>query len=65
MAVTATPPAVTRPPTAASRTGAVAVAAGLVLLVAVLAVVDITQGTAAVGPAEVFKALTGQADPSD
>ncbi|MDQ1023409.1 ABC-type Fe3+-siderophore transport system permease subunit [Streptomyces umbrinus] len=64
MAVTTTPP-VTRPPTAASRTGAVAVAAGLVLLVAVLAVVDITQGTAAVGPAEVFKALTGQADPSD
>jgi ABC-type Fe3+-siderophore transport system permease subunit len=65
MTVTATPPAVTRPPTAASRTGAAAVAAGLVLLVAVLAVVDITQGTAAVGPAEVFKALTGQADPSD
>ncbi|MEU9897444.1 iron ABC transporter permease [Streptomyces phaeochromogenes] len=65
MAVTTTPPAVTRPPTAASRTGAVAVAAGLVLLVAALAVVDITQGTAAVGPAEVFKALTGQADPSD
>ncbi|MFI6274917.1 iron ABC transporter permease [Streptomyces sp. NPDC050988] len=65
MAVTATPPAVTRPPTAASRTGAVAVTAGLVLLVAALAVVDITQGTAAVGPAEVFKALTGQADPSD
>ncbi|MEU9955252.1 iron ABC transporter permease [Streptomyces sp. NPDC050982] len=65
MAVTATPPAATRPPTTASRTGAAAVAAGLVLLVAVLAVVDITQGTAAVGPAEVFKALTGQADPSD
>jgi len=65
MTVTATPPAVTRPPTAASRTGAAAVAAGLVLLVAALAVVDITQGTAAVGPAEVFKALTGQADPSD
>jgi ABC-type Fe3+-siderophore transport system permease subunit len=58
-------PAVTGPPTAASRTGAAAVAAGLVLLVAVLAVVDITQGTAAVGPAEVFKALTGQADPAD
>ncbi|MFD3381640.1 MULTISPECIES: iron ABC transporter permease [unclassified Streptomyces] len=65
MAVTTTPPAVTRPPTAASRTGAAAVTAGLVLLVAVLGVVDITQGTAAVGPAEVFKALTGQADPSD
>ncbi|MFD3312758.1 iron ABC transporter permease [Streptomyces sp. NPDC058694] len=65
MAVTTTPPAVTRPPTAASRTGAAAVTAGLVLLVAVLGVVDITQGTAAVGPAEVFKALTGQADSSD
>ncbi|UUU20174.1 iron ABC transporter permease [Streptomyces sp. DSM 40750] len=64
MAVTATSPA-TRPSTAASRTGAAAVTATLVLLVAVLAVVDITQGTAAVGPAEVFKALTGQADPAD
>jgi iron complex transport system permease protein len=41
------------------------VTAGLVLLVAALAVVDITQGTAAVGPAQVFKALTGQADPAD
>ncbi|MDQ0947185.1 ABC-type Fe3+-siderophore transport system permease subunit [Streptomyces phaeochromogenes] len=64
MAVTATTPA-TRPSTAASRTGAAAVTAGLVLLVAAFAVVDITQGTAAVGPGEVFKALTGQADPSD
>ncbi|AQS71277.1 iron ABC transporter permease [Streptomyces pactum] len=65
MAVTATKPAA-RPSTApASRPGAAAVTAGLVLLVAVLAVVDITQGTAAVGPAEVFKALTGQARPDD
>ncbi|MEJ1200364.1 MULTISPECIES: iron ABC transporter permease [unclassified Streptomyces] len=65
MAVTATKPAA-RPSTApTSRSGAAAVTAGLVLLVAVLAVVDITQGTAAVGPAEVFKALTGQADPDD
>ncbi|MER7899523.1 iron ABC transporter permease [Streptomyces sp. NPDC096046] len=64
MAVTEAPPA-TRPPAAASRTGAAAVTAGLVLLVAALAVVDITQGTAAVGPAQVFKALTGQADPGD
>ncbi|MFF8882208.1 iron ABC transporter permease [Streptomyces flaveolus] len=65
MAVTATKPAA-RPPTApTSRSGAAAVTAGLVLLVAVLAVVDITQGTAAVGPAEVFKALTGRADPDD
>lgn len=39
--------------------------AALVLLVAALAVVDITQGTAAVGPAEVFKALTGRSDPAD
>ncbi|MFD7933432.1 iron ABC transporter permease [Streptomyces sp. NPDC059755] len=64
MAVTATPPAL-RPPAVASRTGAAAVTAALVLLVAALAVVDITQGTAAVGPAEVFKALTGRSDPAD
>ncbi|MGN7139714.1 iron chelate uptake ABC transporter family permease subunit, partial [Streptomyces pseudogriseolus] len=65
MAVTATPPTV-RPETAApSRAGAAAVTTALVLLVAALAVVDITQGTAAVGPAEVLKALTGRADPAD
>ncbi|GHB58584.1 iron-hydroxamate transporter permease subunit [Streptomyces viridiviolaceus] len=64
MAVTATKPAA-RPSTATSRTGTAAVTAALVLLVAVLAVVDIAQGTSAVGPAEVFKALTGQADPDD
>lgn len=64
MAVTATPPAI-RPPTAPSRTGAAAVTAALVLLVAALAVVDITQGTAAVGAGEVFKALTGRADAAD
>ncbi|MEV0094577.1 iron ABC transporter permease [Streptomyces sp. NPDC050738] len=65
MAVTTTaPPSV--PTTAAPRTGgAVAVTAVLVLLVAVLAVVDITQGTASVGAAEIWKALTGQADPAD
>ncbi|MFE2337420.1 siderophore ABC transporter permease CdtC [Streptomyces coelicoflavus] len=70
MAVTATEPA-TEPTTArpstvpSSRSGAAAVTAGIVLLVAVLAVVDLTQGTAAVGPSEVLKALTGQADPDD
>ncbi|MFC5220250.1 iron ABC transporter permease [Streptomyces coerulescens] len=64
MAVTATPPA-TRPPTVPSRTGAAAVTAALVLLVAALAVVDITQGTAAVGAGEVLKALTGRADTAD
>ncbi|MFE2044400.1 iron ABC transporter permease [Streptomyces sp. NPDC059477] len=48
-----------------SRAGAAAVTAGLVLLVAALAVVDITQGTAAVGPAEVVKALTGRAEAGD
>lgn len=64
MAVTATSPA-TRPSAAATRTGAAAVTATLVLLVAALAVVDLTQGTAAVGPAEVLKALTGRADPGD
>ncbi|MEV5312372.1 iron ABC transporter permease [Streptomyces sp. NPDC052610] len=64
MAVTATTPA-TRPSAATSRTGAAAVTAALVLLVACLAVVDITQGTAAVGAPEVWKALTGRADPGD
>ncbi|MEU1157824.1 iron chelate uptake ABC transporter family permease subunit, partial [Streptomyces sp. NPDC005918] len=67
MAVTATPTATaTRPPATASRTGAVAVTAALILLVAALAVVDITQGTAsAVGPSQVWKALTGRADTAD
>ncbi|MER5296852.1 iron ABC transporter permease [Streptomyces pharetrae] len=64
MAVTATTPA-PRPSTATSRTGAAAVTAALVLLVAVLAVVDLTQGTAAVGASEVWKALTGRADQAD
>ncbi len=65
MAVTATKPAARPPTVPTSRPGAAAVTAGLVLLVAVLAVVDITQGTAAVGPPEVLKALTGRADPDD
>ncbi|MGV9455871.1 iron ABC transporter permease [Streptomyces sp. NPDC003635] len=64
MAVTATTPA-TRPSAATSRTGAAAVTAGLVLIVAALAVVDITQGTAAVGASEVWKAFTGQAEAGD
>ncbi|MEU1144381.1 iron ABC transporter permease [Streptomyces sp. NPDC005863] len=67
MAVTAntTTPAA-RPPATASRTGAAAVTAALILLVAALAVVDITQGTAsAVGPSQVWKALTGRADTAD
>ncbi|WP_180686691.1 iron ABC transporter permease [Streptomyces gossypiisoli] len=64
MAVTATTPA-TRPSAVTSRTGAAAVTAALLLLVAALAVVDITQGTAAVGAGEVWKALTGRADPAD
>ncbi|MFD9858692.1 iron ABC transporter permease [Streptomyces alboflavus] len=64
MAVTATTPA-TRPSTVASRTGAAAVTAALVLLVAVLAVVDITQGTASVSAPEVWKAFTGRADAGD
>ncbi|MFD4143283.1 iron ABC transporter permease [Streptomyces sp. NPDC058572] len=64
MAVTATTTA-TRPPAASSRTGAAAVTAALVILVAGVAIVDITQGTAAVGAPEVWKALTGRADPAD
>ncbi|WP_069170181.1 iron ABC transporter permease [Streptomyces griseus] len=65
MAVTAEMSTAARPSTAASRAGAAAVATVLVLLVAALAVADITQGTAAVGPAEVWKALTGRAEAAD
>ncbi|WP_299530050.1 iron ABC transporter permease [uncultured Streptomyces sp.] len=57
--------AVARDRTPAATTGAVAVAAALVALVAVLAAVDITQGTADVGPSEVWSALTGNAGVSD
>ncbi|MFD6913871.1 iron ABC transporter permease [Streptomyces virginiae] len=64
MAVTA-PTAATRPSSITSRTGAAAVTAALVLLVAGLAAVDITQGTASVGVPEVWRALTGRADPGD
>ncbi|MGW6057420.1 iron ABC transporter permease [Streptomyces sp. NPDC055189] len=64
MAVTATP-STTPERAVASPTGAVAVTAGLVLLVAVLAVIDITQGTASVGPGQVWNALTGQAEAGD
>ncbi|MDT9687190.1 iron ABC transporter permease [Streptomyces sp. P9(2023)] len=64
MAVTA-PSSATLPSAAASRTGAAAVTALLLLLVAGLALVDIAQGTAAVGASEVWKAFTGQADPAD
>ncbi|MEW2553557.1 iron ABC transporter permease [Streptomyces zhihengii] len=71
MAVTATTPDTRRPSQeqpdtkATPRTGAAAVTAALVLIVAVLALVDITQGTAAVGASEVMKALTGRAEPGD
>ncbi|MFF9500123.1 iron ABC transporter permease [Streptomyces sp. NPDC014656] len=64
MAVTATTPAA-RPQAAATRTGAAAVTAALLLLVTCLALVDITQGTASVGAAEIVKAVTGRADPGD
>ncbi|MEU2181368.1 iron ABC transporter permease [Streptomyces thermolilacinus] len=64
MAVTATTPATTLPPAATSRTGAAAVTAALLLLVTGLALVDVTQGTASVGAPEVWKALTGRADPT-
>lgn len=66
MAVTAPPgPVRLKTAPAASRMSAAGVTGALVLLVALLAVVDITQGTAAIGPAEVLKALTGRADPAD
>ncbi|MEU9577544.1 iron ABC transporter permease [Streptomyces chilikensis] len=55
--------AVTAPRTATPA--AAAVTAALALLVAVLASVDVTQGTAAAGAPELWKALTGDADPGD
>ncbi|MFE2642578.1 iron ABC transporter permease [Streptomyces nigra] len=64
MAVTA-PPSVARPAAAPSRTGTAAVTAALILLVAALAVADLTQGTADVGAGEVWNALTGRADAGD
>ncbi|MFZ3554318.1 iron ABC transporter permease [Streptomyces sp. BH055] len=60
MAVTAPPRTLTAP-----SIGAVGVTAGLVLLVAVLAVADITYGTADVGARQVWQALTGQAEAGD
>ncbi|WP_335977041.1 MULTISPECIES: iron ABC transporter permease [Streptomycetaceae] len=67
MAVTETTATAPAAGAAAARSGlpAAAAAAGLLLVVAALAVVDITQGTAAVGAHEVWKALTGQADQTD
>ncbi|THA86315.1 iron ABC transporter permease [Streptomyces sp. A0592] len=64
MAVTATAPA-TRPSAATSRTGAAAVTAALCLLVAALAIADLTQGTANAGAPEVWRALTGRGDAAD
>ncbi|MCS0635876.1 iron ABC transporter permease [Streptomyces sp. LP05-1] len=54
-----------RPPAGRSPAGTVAVTAALVLLIVLLAAVDITQGTAATGPAEVWRALTGRAGAGD
>lgn len=65
MTATAPAPPTTGPPAVAARTGTAAVTAALALLVAALAVVDLTQGTAAVGASEVVKALTGRAEPGD
>lgn len=65
MTVTTTAPSAPTTAAASRKGGAVAVTATLVLLVAALALVDIAQGTSAVGAAEVWKALTGQADPAD
>lgn len=64
MAVTATKAAARSSP-APSRTGPAAVTAALLLTVAVLAAIDITQGTAATDADAVFKALTGRADAGD
>ncbi|MEU3461955.1 iron ABC transporter permease [Streptomyces sp. NPDC006733] len=64
MTLTATAPA-SGSRAGTSRTGAVAVTAALAALVAVLALIDITQGTSAVGAAEIWKAVTGSADAGD
>ena len=45
--------------------GAVAVVVVLAAVVVLLALVDVTQGTAAVGPREVWRALTGSATAGD
>ncbi|WP_030669857.1 iron ABC transporter permease [Streptomyces rimosus] len=65
MTVTTTAPPAPTAAAAPRKGGAVAVTAGLVLLIAALALVDIAQGTSGVGAAEVWKALTGQADAAD
>ncbi|MER6693305.1 iron ABC transporter permease [Streptomyces minutiscleroticus] len=65
MTATATAPVVPDARTTTSRAGAVVVPAALLVLVAVLAVVDVTQGTAAVGAGDVWRALTGRAAPGD
>ncbi|CAM5648780.1 Vitamin B12 import system permease protein BtuC [Streptomyces rimosus subsp. rimosus] len=65
MAVTTTAPPAPTAAAASRRGGAVAVTAVLVLLIAALALADIAQGTSGVGAAEVWKALTGQADAAD
>lgn len=54
---------VTTPPRAGL--GAVAVVVVLAAVVVLLALVDVTQGTAAVGPREVWRALTGSATAGD
>lgn len=64
MAVTATKSAARSSP-APSRTGPAAVTAALLLTLAVLATIDITQGTAATDADAVFKALTGRAGAGD
>ncbi|OKI01192.1 ABC transporter permease [Streptomyces sp. CB02923] len=65
MAVTTTAPATPATAAPSRKGGAVVVTAVLVLLIAALALVDIAQGTSGVGAAEVWKALTGQADQAD
>ncbi|GAA2621102.1 iron ABC transporter permease [Streptomyces axinellae] len=65
MAVTATTAPAARPATSASKAGPAVVTAALLLLVAALAVVDLTQGSAAVGAGQVWRALTGQAGQGD
>ncbi|WP_213816415.1 iron ABC transporter permease [Glaciihabitans sp. dw_435] len=57
-----TAPSAARPARAVSLA---AVTVGLVVLIVVLGLIDITQGTAAVGPSQIWNALTGHAGEGD
>ena len=62
----AAPPAPAKRPERPAGAGRLAaVMVGMLLLVVVLALIDITQGTAAVGPGQIWHALSGQVSQDD